>query len=93
MVALIAGCAGPSAGAFGSGPIVPASELAGTWRGSFSWMDGNYCADEGVVLLEIQEDGTFTAAMTPTGAARDAAGEAEIQVMKAASARPSLDRL
>jgi hypothetical protein len=33
LVALIAGCAGPGTGAFGSDQIGPAGELAGTWRG------------------------------------------------------------
>ena len=67
LVAMIAGCAGPSAriASGGSGPIAaafsPASDLTGTWRGSFSQISALFYIDDGDVVLQIKEDGTFVA--------------------------------
>ncbi len=70
LVAMIAGCAGPSAriASGGSGPIAaafsPASDLTGTWRGSFSQISALFYIDDGDVVLQIREDGTFVARAT-----------------------------
>lgn len=70
MVALVAGCAGPSANmaSDASGPIAaalsPASDLAGTWRGSFSQVSAFFDIDDGDVVLQIKEDGTFVERVT-----------------------------
>lgn len=39
----------------------------------FWWLGGNYWEDEGTLLLQIKEDGTFTVTMTPTPAANNIA--------------------
>ena len=65
LVALVAGCAGPSANiaSDASGPVAaalsPASDLTGTWRGSFSQVSAFFDIDDGDVVLQIKEDGTF----------------------------------
>ncbi len=70
LVALVAGCAGPSAqiASDASGPIAaalaPASDLTGTWRGSFSQVSAIFYIDDGDVVLQIKEDGTFVARVT-----------------------------
>src|SRR5438270_11811296 len=67
LVALVAGCAGPSASisSGASGPVAtalaPASELAGTWRGSFGRVCSDYYMDEADWTIKIKEDRTFTA--------------------------------
>jgi len=74
LVALVAGCAGPSASisSDASGPVAtalaPASELAGTWRGSFGQVGASQWLDEGDCILQIKEDGTFTATVRPSKA-------------------------
>ena len=73
LVALIAGCAGPSAGPSRPAPAAFTPDLVGTWNGVFWWLGGNYWEDEGNLLLEIKEDGTFTVTMTPTPAANNIA--------------------
>lgn len=73
VVALIAGCAGPSVGSSMLAPAASASDLTGTWNGQFWWLGGVLYEDEGTLLLRIKEDGTFTATMTPTGAANNIA--------------------
>ena len=73
MVALIAGCAGPSAGPSRPAPAAFTPDLVGTWNGVFWWLGGNYWEDEGTLLLQIKEDGTFTVTMTPTPAANNIA--------------------
>jgi hypothetical protein len=73
VVALIAGCAVPSVDQSISRPAAFAGDLAGTWQGSFWWLGGAFYADEGSLLVQIKEDGTFTATMTPTGAANNIA--------------------
>ena len=64
VMALMAGCAGPSAERATSRPTAFAGDLAGTWQGSFWWLGGYYYEDEGTVLLQIEEDGIFTVAMS-----------------------------
>ena len=72
-VVAIAGCAGPSVDQSISRPAEFADALAGTWQGSFWWVGGVLYVDEGSLLVQIKEDGTFTATMTPTGAANNIA--------------------
>jgi hypothetical protein len=73
LVALIAGCAGPSAGPSMLTPAASTADLVGTWNGLFWWLGGNYREDEGTLLLQIKEDGTFTVTMRPTPAANNIA--------------------
>jgi hypothetical protein len=73
LVALIAGCAGPSAGSAMSIPAASASDLAGTWNGQFWILAGFYYPDDGTLLLQIKEDGTFTVTMTPADASNNIA--------------------
>jgi hypothetical protein len=67
LAALVAGCAGPTArmASDASGLTVaalsPGSELAGTWRGSFTQVGAVLYTDDGDVVLQIKEDGTFVA--------------------------------
>jgi len=74
LVALVAGCAGPSASisSGASGPVAtalaPASELAGTWRGSFGRVSSDYYTDEAECIIQIKEDRTFTAVCRPSKA-------------------------
>ncbi len=73
LTALIAGCAGPMAGAR---QVVPASfdeSLVGTWNGKF-WAIGEfYYPVEGLMVMQIRPDHTFTVTTTPTGAANNIA--------------------
>ena len=70
LVALVAGCVGPSANMASdtSGPITgalsPASDLTGTWRGSFTQVGAVLYIDDGDVVLQIKEDGTFVTHVT-----------------------------
>ncbi len=73
LVAVIAGCAGPNAGPALSGRAASAGDLAGTWHGQFWILGGFYYPDEGTLLLQVKEDGTFTVTMTPTDAANNIA--------------------
>jgi hypothetical protein len=73
LTALIAGCAGPMAGA---GPIVPASfdeHLVGTWNGKFWALGEFYYPIEGLMVMDVRPDHTFTVTATPTGAANNIA--------------------
>lgn len=45
-----------------------ASELSGIWRGTFGLVTASLYLDEGNRILEIKEDGTFTATVTPSKA-------------------------
>jgi len=78
LMAIVAGCAGPSAGS-GSGPVraalAPASELTGTWHGSFGWAGGGggFYLDDANCVLQIREDGTFTETVTPAPASNNLA--------------------
>src|ERR1700694_5453995 len=70
LVALVAGCAGPSAkiASDASGPVAaafaPASDLTGTWRGSFSPVRALFYIDDGDIVIQIKEDGTFATNVT-----------------------------
>lgn len=74
VVALDAGCAGPGAGIRSppSGPVAtaldPASELSGIRRGSFGGVAATLYRDEDNCILQIRDDGTFTAVVTPSEA-------------------------
>jgi hypothetical protein len=69
LVVLVAGCAGPNAGSLASDTVAaapaPASELSGTWRGTLGWVGAHQYEDEARITLRIEEDGTFTATVTP----------------------------
>lgn len=74
--AAIAVCAGPGARAAEPARIVaasPAPGLAGTWHGSFAWPGASYWTDNGDCTLRINEDGTFSATVTPTPGANNLA--------------------
>src|SRR2546428_948 len=77
LVALVTGCAGPSASisSGASGPIgtalAPASELAGTWHGSFDQVGAAQYMDKSECILQIKEDGTFTTTCRPSKAGTD----------------------
>jgi hypothetical protein len=43
----------------------PPSDLSGTWRGSFSEVGGVLYVAEGECVLQVKDDGTFTARVTP----------------------------
>jgi hypothetical protein len=70
LVALVAGCAGPTPriASDASGPTVaalsPGGDLTGTWRGSFVQVGAVLYTDDGDVVLQIKEDGTFVARVT-----------------------------
>lgn len=73
LTALVAGCAGPMAG---NRPIVPASfdeHLVGTWNGTFWGLGEFYYPVEGLMVLQVRPDHTFTVTATPTGAANNIA--------------------
>jgi hypothetical protein len=67
LVALVAGCVGPSASisSDASGPVnaalAPVRDFTGTWRGSFSQISASLYEDEADCTLQIKEDGAFTA--------------------------------
>lgn len=73
LTAFIAGCAGPMAGA---APVVPArfdEHLVGTWNGKFWALGEFYYPIEGLMVLEVRPDHTFTVTATPTAAANNIA--------------------
>jgi hypothetical protein len=73
LVALIAGCAGPTADSAGAKPAAFDESLVGTWNGLF-WAPGEfYYPIEGIMVLQINEDRTFTVTVSPTGAANNIA--------------------
>ena len=77
MLTLADGSAAIGVGSSGSGPVPaalpPAGELSGTWHGSFWQLGGSLYANEGQSILEIKEDGTFTATVTPDPGANNLA--------------------
>ena len=75
IVALAAGCAGPTSHASdsASAAIPPPSDVAGTWSGTFGWVGGWHYVDEGKVTLQIKEDGRFTATVERNGATNNLA--------------------
>ena len=74
LTALIAGCAGPTVG---SPTVTPAAfdeqQLVGTWNGEFWALGEFYYPIEGLMVLQIKEDRSFTVTVTPTGAANNIA--------------------
>jgi hypothetical protein len=69
-ITIVTGCAGMGPGAgLTSGPVsatfAPDSDLSGTWHGSFGWVGGTFYTDEGVCVLRINNDGTFTETIVP----------------------------
>ena len=64
---LLSGCAGlgPVSPPPGSGALRPDSELVGTWTGSLNWVAPSLYDDEANLRLQIRDDGTFTATVTP----------------------------
>ena len=75
LVVLVAGCAGPGAASLTSDPAasVRASEVNGTWHGSFGWVGAYFYQDEALVTLRIENDGTFAATVTPNRGANNLA--------------------
>jgi hypothetical protein len=73
LLGALTACAGPRVDSAGSEGLAPASELSGTWTGSFGQLGGTLYADDANVVLEIKEDGTFTANITPAGGANNLA--------------------
>ncbi|HEY3064174.1 MAG TPA: hypothetical protein VGL09_00120 [Methylomirabilota bacterium] len=75
ITALAAGCAGPAVGISdsASAAIPPATDIAGTWHGTFGWVGGWHYTDEGKVTLDIKDNGTFTATVERNGATNNLA--------------------
>lgn len=73
----LAGCAGPGARGPAAGLVASAtpmaSDLAGTWRGSYGWPGGSYWSDDGFCTLRIDGEGTFHAVVTPAPGANNLA--------------------
>lgn len=70
IVAFVVGCAGPTASSAvrpAASALAPASELAGTWAGTFGEVAASYSMCEGICVIQIAEDDTFTAACKPNG--------------------------
>jgi hypothetical protein len=70
-VAILAGCATPGASSVASAPMAAsltlAGDLTGTWVGSFGQVGADQYEDEASSILQIREDGTFTATFTRSG--------------------------
>jgi hypothetical protein len=70
LLALVAGCAGPSthisgAGSGEDGSALPAArDFTGTWQGSYWQLGMVYYADDADCTLQIKEDATFTVKCT-----------------------------
>jgi hypothetical protein len=60
LVALTAGCAE-------TGALARPSDLSGTWHGTYGWIRPDLYDDEARITLQIREDGTFSATVTPNG--------------------------
>jgi hypothetical protein len=73
VVALVAGCAGPSVGPSMSALPPSAGDLVGTWNGMFWALGEFYYPIEGIMVLQIREDRSFTVTVAPTGAANNIA--------------------
>ena len=73
LTALIAGCAGPTVGSPTVTPAAFDEQLVGTWNGKFWAIAEFYYPIEGLMLLQIREDRSFTVTVTPTGAANNIA--------------------
>lgn len=73
VVVLIAGCAGPIVGSAAVTPVAFDEHLVGTWNGEFWALGEFYYPIEGIMVLQIREDRSFTVNVTPTGAANNIA--------------------
>jgi hypothetical protein len=71
LTALIAGCAGPTVGSPTVTPGTFDEPLVGTWNGKFWALGEFYYPIEGLMVLQIREDRSFT--VTTTGAANNIA--------------------
>jgi hypothetical protein len=73
LTALIAGCAGPTVGSPTVTPAAFDERLVGTWNGLFWALGEYYYPIEGIMVLRIQEDRSFTVTVIPTAAANNIA--------------------
>lgn len=73
LTALIAGCAGPAVTSAAVTPAAFDEHLVGTWNGMFWALGEFYYPIEGLMVLQIREDRSFTVTVTPTGAANNIA--------------------
>jgi hypothetical protein len=73
VVALVAGCAGPTVESAAVRPAAFDEHLVGTWNGMFWALGEFYYPIEGIMVLQIREDRSFTVTVTPTGAANNIA--------------------
>jgi hypothetical protein len=69
LTALIAGCAGPTVGSAAVTPAAFDEHLVGIWNGMFWALGEFYYPIEGIMVLQIREDRSFTV----TGAANNIA--------------------
>jgi len=61
------------AGCVTSGLPAQSSDLVGTWRGTLGEVAANQYEDEAVIALRIENDGTFSATVTPNRGANNLA--------------------
>ena len=73
VVALIGGCAGPTVGSAAVTPAAFDEHLVGIWNGMFWALGEFYYPIEGIMVLQIREDRSFTVTVAPTGAANNIA--------------------
>lgn len=73
VLALSAGCAGPTVGSAAVTPAAFDEGLVGTWNGTFWALAEFYYPVEGIMVLQIRKDRSFTVTVTPTGAANNIA--------------------
>lgn len=73
LTALIAGCAGPTVGSPTVTPAAFDERLVGTWNGLFWALGEYYYPIEGIMVLRIQEDRSFTVTVIPTAASNNIA--------------------
>jgi hypothetical protein len=78
---LATGCVGPTAGGsdYASAAIPPPTDLAGTWYGTLGQFAATQYEDESISVLRINEDGTFTATVTPHGGTNNLAKPATLR--------------
>jgi hypothetical protein len=66
LLGLVAGCSGLGARyAAVATDISPGSHLSGAWHGTYGTVGGDLYQAEAKIALQIRDDGTFTATMTP----------------------------
>lgn len=73
LAALIVGCAGPTLGSAAVTPVAFDESLIGTWNGTFWALGEPYYPIEGIMVLQIREDRSFTVTVLPTPAANNIA--------------------